>query len=85
MVRQGRREVMLDRFNQVKVLQRVGRNLNLIIEETGLNWRTVGSRYIAGASAADPKSTNPVKFEGYLAQRWNEGIRTGRRLLTEVR
>ena len=33
----------------------------------------------------DPQSTNPVKFEGFLAQCWNEGLRSGRRLLTKVR
>jgi hypothetical protein len=33
----------------------------------------------------DPRATNPVKFEGFLVQRWNEGFRNGRRLLTEVR
>jgi hypothetical protein len=31
----------------------------------------------------DPKSANPVKFEGFLAQCWNEGLRSGRRLLTK--
>jgi hypothetical protein len=89
MVCQGRRGVWLDRFDQVKALQRAGRNLNSIIEQTGLNWRTVAKWLEADAlperRPRDPKSTNPVKFEGYLAQRWNEGIRTGRRLLTEIR
>jgi Transposase len=33
----------------------------------------------------EPKSSNPVKFEGFLAQCWNAGFRNGRRLLTEVR
>jgi transposase len=89
LVRQGRRGIWLDRFDQVKALQRAGRNLNSIIEQTGLNWRTVAKWLEADAlperRPRDPKSTNPVKFEGYLAQRWNEGIRTGRRLLTEIR
>jgi hypothetical protein len=89
MVRQGRRGVWLDRFDQVKALQRAGRNLSSIIEQTGLNWRTVAKWLEADAlperRPRDPKSTNPVKFEGYLTQRWNEGIRIGRRLLTEIR
>ena len=89
MVRQGRRGVWLDRFDQVKALQGAGRNLNAIIEQTGLNWRTVAKWLEADAlperPPRDPKSTNPVKFESFLAQRWNAGIRTGRPLLTEIR
>ena len=89
MVRQGRRGVWLDRFDQVKALQRAGRNLSSIVEQTGLNWRTVAKWLEVDAlperRPRDPKSTNPVKFESLLAQRWNEGIRTGRRLLMEIR
>ena len=81
--------VWLDRFDQVKALQDAGRNLNAIIEQTGLNWRTVAKWLEADAlperPPRDPKSTNPVKFESFLAQRWNAGIRTAQRLLTEIR
>jgi transposase len=89
MVRHGRREVWLDRFSQAKELQRAGQSLNTIVEQTGLNWRTVAkwvaSDVLPERSLMEPRSTNPVKFEGFLAQRWNEGFRNGRRLLMEVR
>jgi transposase len=89
MVRHGRREVWLDRFEQVKELQRGGRSLNTIVEQTGLNWRTVNkwmaSDVLPERRLMEPKSSNPVKFEDFLAQRWNTGFRNGRRLLTEVR
>jgi hypothetical protein len=41
MVQDGRRGVWLERFEQVKELQRAGRKLNKIVEQTGLNQRTV--------------------------------------------
>jgi transposase len=89
MVQRGRRDVWQERFNQVKELQRAGHNLNAIVEQTGLNWRTVAkwvaSDVLPKRRLMDPRSTNPVKFEGFLTQRWNDGFRNGRRLLTEVR
>jgi transposase len=89
MVRHGRHDVWLDRFSQVKALQRAGQSLDTIVEQTGLNWRTVAkwvaSDVLPERRLMDPRSTNPVKFEDFLAQRWDEGFRNGRRLLTEVR
>jgi transposase len=89
LVQRGRRDVWLDRFNQVKELQRAGHHLNSIVEQSGLNWRTVAkwmtSDVLPKRRLMDPRSTNPVKFEGFLAQQWNDGYRNGRRLLTEVR
>jgi transposase len=88
MVGQGRRRVWLDRFDQVKILQRAGRNLNEIAEQTGLNWRIVAKLLKADAlperRLRDPKASNPLKFESFLAQRWHDGIRSGRRLVTEL-
>jgi transposase len=89
MVQHGRRDVWQELFNQVKELQRAGHNLSSIVKQTGLNWRTVAkwvaSDILPKRRLMDPRSTNPVKFEGFLTQRWNEGFRNGRRLLTEVR
>jgi hypothetical protein len=45
----------------------------------------VASDVLPARRLMDPKSTNPVKFEGFLAQCWNEGFENGLRLLTEVR
>ena len=88
-VRHGRHDGWLDRFSQVKALQRAGQSLDTIVEQTGLNWRTVAkwvaSDVLPERRLMDPRSTNPVKFEDFLAQRWDEGFRNGRRLLTEVR
>jgi hypothetical protein len=33
----------------------------------------------------DPKSTNPAKFQDFLASRWNDGVRRGRVLFDEAR
>jgi hypothetical protein len=81
MVRHGRRDVWQDRFNQVKELQRTGRSLNTIVGQTGLNWRTVAkwsaSDVLTERRLMDPRSTNPVKFEGFPAQLWNEGFSFG--------
>ena len=46
--------VWLDRFDQVKALQDAGRNLNAIIEQTGLNWRTVAKWLEADALPGRP-------------------------------
>jgi transposase len=88
MVQDGRRGVWLERFEQVKELQRAGRKLNKIVEQTGLNSRTVSkwaaSDVLPQRRQMEPRSTNPIRFESFLAQRWNEGSKNGRRLLTEV-
>jgi hypothetical protein len=86
MVPHGRRGVWLERFEQVKELRRAGRKLKTIAEQTGLNCRTVSkwavSEVLPERRLMEPRSTNPVRFESFLAQRWNEGSRNGRRLLT---
>jgi hypothetical protein len=88
MVRRGRRGVWLERFEQVKELQRAGRKLSRFVE-TGLNSRTVSKwaapEVLPERRLMEPRSTNPIRFESFLAQRWNEGSRNGRRLLTEIR
>ena len=87
--RRGRRAVWLDRFERVKTLQREGKSLRLIADETGLNWRTIAKwtsvEALPERRTMAPKPTTPIKFEAYLARRWAEGVRCARHLLSEIR
>jgi len=89
MVRIGRRNIRLEQFKRVKELHQDGLNLNQIVKETGLGWRTVAKwltlDLLPERRLMDPRPTNPVRFQAFLARLWNEGCTNGRKLLIEVR
>lgn len=89
MIRIGRRNVRLEKFNRVKELHQTGLNLNKIVEETGLGWRTVAKwltlDVLPERRLMDPRPTNPARFQDFLASLWNKGCTNGRKLLIEVR
>jgi transposase len=89
MIRIGRRNVRLEQFRRVQELHQVGVNLNKIVEETGLGWRTVAKwltlEVLPERRLMDPRPTNPARFQDFLARLWNEGCTNGRKLLIEVR
>ena len=87
--RQGRRAVWLQRFGQVKRLQLMGAGLSAIVAKTGLNWRTVAKwamrDVLPERRTMEPKPSSPIGFLRFLAERWAQGVRTGRHLLSELR
>jgi transposase len=89
MVRIGRRSVRLEQFKRVKELHQAGFSLNKIVDDTGVGWRTVAKwvtlEVLPERRLMDPRSTNPARFEDFLARLWNDGCRNGRKLLNEVR
>ena len=89
MIRIGRRNVRLEQFRRVKELHQAGVNLNKIVEETGLGWRTVAKwltlEVLPERRLMDPRPTNHARFQDFLARLWNEGRTNGRKLLIEVR
>ena len=89
MIRIGRRNVRLEQFGRVKELHQAGVNLNKIVEETGLGWRTVAKwlrlEVLPERRLMDPRPTNPARFQDFLARLWNEGCTNGRKLLIELR
>jgi Transposase len=64
-------------------------NLTKIVEATGLGWRTVAKwvtlDVLPERRLMDPRSTNPARFQDFLARLWNKGCTNGRKLLVEVR
>ena len=66
MIRIGRRNVRLERLRRVKELHQAGVNLNKIVEETGLGWRTVAKwlrlEVLPERRLMDPRPTNPARF-----------------------
>jgi hypothetical protein len=89
MVRIGRRNVHLEQFKSVKELHQAGLNLNRIVEETGLGWRTVAKwltlDVLPERRLMDRRPTNPARYQDFLARLWNKGCTNGRKLLIEVR
>src|SRR5271165_2806555 len=89
MVRIGRRSVRLEQFRKVKALHQSGLNLSRIVDETGLGWRTVATwvtlDVLPERRLMDPRSTNPARFQDFLARLWNAGCKNGRKLLIEDR
>jgi len=89
MVRIGRRSVRLEQFRKVKALHQSGLNLSRIVDETGLGWRTVATwvtvDVLPERRLMDPRSTNPARFQDFLARLWDAGCKNGRKLLIEVR
>ena len=87
--RQSRRAWWLERFERVKTLQGERKTLEEICQETRLNWRTVAKwtklKELPQRRTMNPKSTTPMRYSGYLARRWVEGIRSARHLLAEIR
>jgi transposase len=88
LVKQTRRDVWQAMFDRVRSLRDAGHSLIAIIRETGLNWRTVGkwSRLatLPARRIMTPKTSSPAYCQEYLARRWEEGCRVGRRLLPEI-
>ena len=70
MVRIGRRNVRLEQFRKGKKLHQAGMNLNKIVEETGLGWRTVAKwvtlEILPERRLMDPRPTNPASFQDFL-------------------
>jgi hypothetical protein len=64
MVRHGRRDVWQERFNQVKELQRTGRSLNAIVEQTG------DCRKVGGANAKRAFSCLSAAGSGRVVWIW---------------
>jgi transposase len=85
----GRRAARRSRFDQLKVLQAAGNSLSEIVQETGLNWRTVTKWTrlddLPERGIMAPKPTTPIQFRKYLAKRWAEGCTFGRQLLAEIK
>ncbi len=88
LVKQARRDVWQAMFDRVRSLRDAGSSLIDIVRETGLNWRTVGkwSRLatLPARRIMTPKTSSPAYCQAYLARRWAEGCKVGRRLLPEI-
>jgi len=88
LVKQARRDMRQTLFDRVRSLRDGGSSLIDIMRETGLNWRTVG-RWTRLATLPTrrimtPKTSSPAYCQEYLARRWAEGCKVGRRLLPEI-
>jgi len=88
-MKQTRRAARQASFDKVKGLLEVGKSLNDIMRETGLNWRTIAKwNQFETLPARNLSSKKPgliAKFQEYLSQRWTDGVRRGRHLLHEIK
>ena len=88
LVKQGRRDVWQAMFDRVRSLRDAGSSLIDIIRETGLNWRTVSKwsqlATLPARRLRTPRTSSPAYCQEYLARRWAEGCKVGRRLLPEI-
>ena len=83
--RQSRRML----FERIKTLQAAGETAHDIARKTGFNWRTV-SKWLRLLALPDrvamaPTSRSPSYYQDYLARRWTEDCRRGRRLFDEIK
>jgi transposase len=89
LMKQTRRAARQASFDKVKGLLEVGKSLNDIMRETGLNWRTIAKwNQFETLPARNLSSKKPgliAKFQEYLSQRWTDGVRRGRHLLHEIK
>lgn len=78
-----------DRYEQAHTLRRQGLSISAVARQMGLNRRTVQTLLAAETYPGIPtrgRTTRAVvAFEGYLRQRWGEGVRNIARLLPEIR
>jgi len=89
LVKHGRKSRRQAMFDQVKALQNEGKSLRLIVEITGLNWRTVakwaGSDELPRRLSHAPRSSLLDPWRDQLAELWAAGRRNGRELLGTIR
>ena len=88
-VRRQRRHSRQALFVNAKRMHAAGRTFGDIAIEIGVGRRTI-AKWVKLDDLPDrrrsmPKPSSPLYFEKYLARRWAEGDRVGRRLLHDVR
>ena len=76
-------------FDRVRALRRDGRTISDIVQQTGVDRRTIAKWIRADAlpqrNASAPKTTSLRYFEDYLSRRWSEGCVRARRLFQEIK
>ena len=86
--KQTRRGVRQAMFDRVRALRDAGHSVAAIMRETGFNRLTVAkwARFavLPPRRITTPKPSSPAYCQAYLAGRWAEGFRVGRRLLPEI-